>query len=235
MLLFLSNHIPLFGLPRYDFLFIASVLIQIILYLSKIETKDEIKVICLFHFIGLLLELYKTHPLIGSWSYPEFSYLRIGSVPLYSGFMYAAVGSYICQAWRIFDLSLNDNKHYKKSIILCILIYLNFFTNHFIPDLRFFLISGVIILFWKIKVYFTVTEKVYYMPVSISFLLIAFFIWLAENICTFYGAWKYSYQLTNWEVVSLHKITSWFLLVIISFIIVSNLKYSKKQLSLDKK
>ena len=235
VLLFLSNHIPLFGLPRYDFLFIASVLIQIILYLSKIETKDEIKVICLFHFIGLLLELYKTHPLIGSWSYPEFSYLRIGSVPLYSGFMYAAVGSYICQAWRIFDLSLNDNKHYKKSIILCILIYLNFFTNHFIPDLRFFLISGVIILFWKINVYFTVTEKVYYMPVSISFLLIAFFIWLAENICTFYGAWKYSYQLTNWEVVSLHKITSWFLLVIISFIIVSNLKYSKKQLSLDKK
>ncbi len=39
-LLFLSHRIPLFGLPRYDFLFLGAILIQIILVLTKLETKD---------------------------------------------------------------------------------------------------------------------------------------------------------------------------------------------------
>jgi uncharacterized membrane protein YoaT (DUF817 family) len=38
--------------------------------------------------------------------YPEPSLLRIGGVPLFSGFMYAAVGSYIARVWRICDYSL---------------------------------------------------------------------------------------------------------------------------------
>src|SRR3989344_884161 len=86
LLLFLSNHIPLGGLARYDFLFIAAVVIQVVLYFTKLETKDEVKVIFLFHIIGLVLELYKTNLLIGSWSYPEYGVLKIATVPLYSGF-----------------------------------------------------------------------------------------------------------------------------------------------------
>src|SRR6185436_17703435 len=108
VLLFISSHIPLFGLPRYDFLFIAAVLIQAVLYFTKLETKDEVKVIFLFHIIGLDLELYKTSPHIGAWSYPEAGYLKIATVPLYSGFMYAAVGSYISQAWKIFKLEFTN-------------------------------------------------------------------------------------------------------------------------------
>ncbi|MFN5538944.1 MAG: DUF817 domain-containing protein [Candidatus Melainabacteria bacterium] len=230
-LLYISNHISLFGLARYDFLFIAAVLIQIILYVTGLETKDEVKVICLFHIIGLVLEVYKTNPAIGSWSYPEEGFLKIATVPLYSGFMYAAVGSYISQAWKVFDLNLSDYKHYKLSIILGFLIYLNFFTNHFIYDFRLYLIMGVNILFWKTKVYFTVTHR-HSMPLILAFVLIAFFIWLAENLATFWGAWKYGYQLNNWQVVSFHKISSWFLLVIISFIIVADLKYFKKNILL---
>src|SRR4051812_19266174 len=106
VLLFLSNHLPLFGLPRYDFLFLAAVLLQIILYLTGVETLDEVKTIFAFHIIGLVLELYKTNPAVGSWSYPEFAYLKIATVPLYSGFMYAAVGSYIAQAWRIVSVRM---------------------------------------------------------------------------------------------------------------------------------
>lgn len=30
----------------------------------------------------------------------------IAGVPLYGGFMYAAVGSYVCRSWRLLDLSL---------------------------------------------------------------------------------------------------------------------------------
>jgi uncharacterized membrane protein YoaT (DUF817 family) len=228
VLLFLSHKLPLGPLPRYDFLFIASVAIQIVLYLTKIETKDEIKTIALFHVIGLALELYKTHPAIGSWSYPEFGYLKIGTVPLYSGFMYAAVGSYISQSWRIMKLRLTGNVPYWPSAILGIAIYLNFFTNHFLADIRGILIALVFVVFWKIWVEFTVTTKTYRMPVAFSFLLIAFFIWIAENISTYLGAWKYPHQLTTWNIVSFHKITSWYLLVIISFILIANLKHVKQ-------
>jgi uncharacterized membrane protein YoaT (DUF817 family) len=228
--LFLSNHIPLFGLPRYDFLFIAAVLIQIILYFTKLETFDEIKVIFLFHIIGLMLELYKTNPAVGSWSYPEASYLKLYTVPLYSGFMYAAVGSYISRAWRIFALKLVNPPSYAWSVALCALIYLNFFTNHFLPDLRLVLIPIVFVFFWRTKIEFTVITKTRSMPLNLSFLLIAFFIWVAENISTFYGAWQYPSQIHAWAAVGTGKITSWFLLVIISFIIVAYLKHYKQQL-----
>jgi uncharacterized membrane protein YoaT (DUF817 family) len=115
-LLFLSNHIPLFGLARYDFLFLGAVLLQIILLTTRIETRDEAKTIVLFHLVGFALEVFKTSPEIGSWSYPEEGLFKIANVPLYSGFMYAAVGSYISQAWRIFDLSLDKYPSYWFSI-----------------------------------------------------------------------------------------------------------------------
>jgi uncharacterized membrane protein YoaT (DUF817 family) len=229
-LLFISSHIPLFGLARYDFLFIAAVLIQVVLYITKLETKDEVKVIFLFHIIGLVLELYKTNPAIGSWSYPEPGIFKIATVPLYSGFMYAAVGSYISQAWKIFKLELTNYTHYVGSVVLCFLIYLNFFTNHFIYDVRIFLIIAVFVFFWRVTVYFTVTDIRRHMPLTIGFLLIAFFVWIAENISTYLGAWKYPDQVHSWTVVSTQKITSWFLMVIISFILVAYLKHFKKDI-----
>ena len=228
LLLFISNHIPLFGLARYDFLFIAAIVIQAVLYFSKLETKDEVKVIFLFHIIGLVLELYKTNPAIGSWSYPEAGILKIATVPLYSGFMYAAIGSYISQAWKIFKLELVNYRHYLLSVFLCLLIYINFFTNHFIYDIRLFLIVAVFILFWKVRVYFTVTNIRRFMPLNLAFLLIAFFIWVAENISTYLGAWQYPSQVHGWAIVSTGKITSWFLMVISSFILVAYLKHFKK-------
>jgi uncharacterized membrane protein YoaT (DUF817 family) len=228
VLLFLAQHVPLFGIARYDFLFIAAILLQIILYLTKVETKDEIKVIFLFHIIGLVLELYKTNPAIGSWSYPEPAFFKIATVPLYSGFMYAAVGSYISQAWRIFKLELTHYHHYALSVALGALIYINFFTNHFFYDIRLFLIAAIFIFFWKTRVYFTVTKVRRWMPMNLSFMLIAFFIWVAENISTYLGAWQYPDQVHTWTVVSTNKVTSWFLMVIISFIIVAYLKYVKK-------
>jgi uncharacterized membrane protein YoaT (DUF817 family) len=97
-----------------------------VLYWTKIETKDEIKTIALFHVLGLCLEIFKTHPSVGSWSYPEESFFKIGTVPLYSGFMYAAVGSYISQAWRIMKLNLAGPVPYLASTIIGIAIYLNF-------------------------------------------------------------------------------------------------------------
>lgn len=64
-----------------------------------------LKVIAVFHGAGLALELFKTHA--HAWACPEPGWTKIAGVPLYSGFMYASVASYLCQAWRRLDVSLS--------------------------------------------------------------------------------------------------------------------------------
>jgi uncharacterized membrane protein YoaT (DUF817 family) len=229
-LLFLSHFIPLFGMARYDFLFLAALMVQAILVISRLETLDELKVIFLFHLIGLGLELFKTSPQIGSWSYPEPGLFKIATVPLYSGFMYAAVASYMIQAWRQFDLQLQKYPSFFLTVPLIVIIYANFFTKHFfIPDLRWWIIAAVVLLFGQTTVWFTVQKKRRSMPLVLSFFLIGFFIWVAENISTFFGAWKYPDQHLGWHIVSFEKISSWFLLIIISFFIVANLRMLKER------
>ena len=61
-------------------------------------------------------------------------------------------------------------------------------------------------------------------------LLIGFFIWLAENISTFYGVWRYPNQLGAWSAVHVGKWSSWSLLVIMTFTIVANLKHIKERI-----
>ena len=53
---------------------------------------------------------------------------EIGGVPLYAGFMYAAVGSYICQACRRFDLRVTTIAGCPPP--RCVAAYANFFTHH---------------------------------------------------------------------------------------------------------
>ena len=221
----LSKIISIPYLPRYDFILIICILGQFFMLFSKLETWDEFKVICLFHVIGLALELYKVH--MGSWTYPEDAYSKMGGVPLYSGFMYASVASYICQAWRRFDLQID---HWPASIwptLIGALIYLNFFTHHYLYDIRWLLKALLLIVFYRTVVSFRVRVKIYRMPLILSFLLIGFFIWVAENITTFLGAWQYPNQEQAWSIVHIGKISSWFLLVIISIIIVVQLKRVK--------
>lgn len=212
--------------PRYDFMLIACIVIQVVLYQLKFETRDEVLVICMFHLLGLAMELFKVH--IHSWSYPEFAYTKIGGVPLYSGFMYASVASYLCQAWRRLDVQISCWPAKLTARLSGAAIYINFFSNHFIADMRYVIGLFILYFFSKSVVSFKVDGGVYRMPVVISFLLIGFFIWLAENVATLLGAWKYSYQHNNWAMVDCQKISSWFFLVIVSFIIVAELKMLKE-------
>ncbi|MER3330177.1 MAG: DUF817 family protein, partial [Candidatus Kapaibacterium sp.] len=71
------------------------------------------------------------------------------------------------------------------------------------------------------------------MPILLSFILIGFFIWIAENLATFLNAWKYAYQHSGWEMVDFGKWSSWSLLVIVSFIIVAQLKLLKRNTKVD--
>lgn len=229
VLIFASNYIHIPGLFRYDFLFLAAVLVQVLMIIFKLETIDEAKTILLFHVLGLVLEIYKTSPMVGSWSYPEPGLLKIFNVPLYSGFMYASIGSYGAAAWKVLKFRLVRAPNYVLSLVMCILIYVNFFTNHFVHDARVILIPLVLLLYWKTKICFTPREREYRIPLTLGFVLVAFFVWIAENVGTFYGAWKYPTQIYTWHAVSTQKITSWFLMVIISFIIVAYLKHVKEE------
>lgn len=212
-------------LPRYDWLLIIFLLMQWWMVRSGLETRDELKVITLFHLIGLALELFKVH--MGSWSYPEAGYSKVFGVPLYSGFMYASVASYLCQAWRRLDVHLVKWPPFWLVVPLASAIYLNFFTHHYWIDIRWWLSALVIIVFWKSSVSYRINDARYRMPLALSFVLIGFFIWIAENIATFFGAWEYPNQREAWSLVHLGKVSSWLLLVIVSFLIVATLKQVK--------
>ena len=215
------------AVPRYDFLLIVFIVAQVVLYLSGVESKREVLVIFIFHALGVLLELHKVN--VGSWSYPEEAYSKIAGVPLYSGFMYSSVASYICRAWSNFDLQLKNWPSAPFVILIGLLIYGNFFSNAYMIDLRWYIIPVLFLLFWKTKVQFNTNGTIRRMPLLLSFVLIGFFIWLAENIATFLGAWKYTYQHEGWKAVDISKLTSWSLLVIVSIIIVAQLKHFVKK------
>lgn len=224
LLLAISKHLQIPGLARYDMLFLGGLAIQAALLALRLESPREVAVLSLFHLLGVGLELFKTSPAIASWSYPEPSLLHIGTVPLYSGFMYSAVASYLMQAWRLLQVRLEDAPPVPWSLGLCGLIYANFFTHHLWIDLRWGLALAVVVLFWRCRVRFIVVGQERRMPLPLSFLLIGFFIWIAENIATFFGAWTYPHQRQGWELVGLGKISSWTLLVIVSFILVACLR-----------
>lgn len=223
----LSKFVAIPFIPRYDFILLICIIGQVFMLVSKLETWDEFKVICLFHIIGLGLELYKVH--MGSWSYPEEAYSKVGGVPLYSGFMYASVASYICQSWRRMNLHMYNWPKPIWAVGISTLIYFNFFTHHFTYDIRWVLKFLLLIIFFRTVVTFQLKEKVFKMPMILAFLLIGFFIWIAENIVTFLGAWQYPNQAETWSLVHIGKISSWFLLVIISVIIVAQLKRVKSR------
>jgi uncharacterized membrane protein YoaT (DUF817 family) len=219
-------HVPC--IHRYDLILVLCLLLQALMLWTKLETYDELKVICLFHVFGLMLELFKVHH--GCWSYPEPAISKIWGVPLYSGFMYASVASYMCQAWRRFDLELEYCPPPAMMLPLALSIYANFFTEHFIGDFRFPLIILTVICLRRTRVYLTVAGVRRYMPLVVSFVLIGFFVWLAENIATYLHGWQYPNQTQAWQIVHTSKITSWSLLVIISFIGVAQLKLAKNKI-----
>ena len=219
-----------FSIPRYDLLLIFAILIPGWMVASKLETWDELKAITLFHLVGFALEVFKTSSGIRSWSYPDFAYTKVLGVPLFAGFMYASVGSYIIQSWRLFDLKIRHHPPYWLATLVALLIYANFFTHHYIGDYRWYIAALAVGLYARTTVIFTPYDRERRMPLSLAFILIGFFIWLAENISTFFSIWSYPEQLGAWSMVHVGKWSSWALLVIMTFTIVIYLKDIKKSI-----
>ena len=227
---FLMPRAGLLGLPRYDALLLFALLVQVWMVSTRIETIAELKAISVFHVVGFALEVFKTSGAIQSWSYPDFAYTKLFGVPLFSGFMYAAVGSYIIQAWRLFDLRIQHHPPYWMATLIALLIYVNFFTHHYIGDYRWYLAACALGLYARSTVLFRPLDRDRKMPLLLAFLLIGFFIWLAENISTFFGIWRYPNQMGAWSTVHLGKWSAWSLLVMMTFTIVVHLKHIRSKI-----
>lgn len=212
-------------IARYDFLFLVALSTQGALLALKMERIEEAKVILIFHVVATIMELFKTAK--GSWIYPEANLIRIAGVPLFSGFMYSAVGSYIARCWRLFDFRFSHYPPIWTTWLLAALIYVNFFTHHYVVDLRYGLFAFAALIYGRTVIHFTIDEVPRRMPLLLGFLLVSLFIWFAENISSFSAVWLYPHQLKAWSPVSLGKLGAWFLLMIISFVLVASVHAPK--------
>jgi uncharacterized membrane protein YoaT (DUF817 family) len=218
-------------LGRYDFLFLSAVAIQAGMLAGGLETLEEAKVILLFHVVGTAMEIFKTH--VGSWIYPEPSFFRIGGVPLFSGFMYAAIGSYIARVWRLFDFRFTRHPPLWAVVMLSAAIYCNFFADHFGFDLRYGLFGAAGLLFGRSWIYYKIWRVHRRMPLLLACFLCATFVWFAENVGTFTRTWQYPSQTAGWSMVPFSKLGSWFLLLIISYMMVALLNRPKEMRTVE--
>ena len=207
------------GIDRYDVFFVAALLIQAGMLAFRLETLGEAKVILIFHVVGTGMELFKTAA--GSWTYPEDAFFRLGGVPLFSGFMYACVGSYMARILRIFDITFTRYPPVWMTVLVAVAIYGNFFSHHFIFDFRWVLFAVVVALYLRSTMHYRVFRFRHRMPMLLAFLLVALFIWIAENVGTFTSAWIYPDQKDGWSLVPIAKLGSWYLLMMLSFVLVT--------------
>ncbi|MBV2358727.1 DUF817 domain-containing protein [Thalassococcus sp. CAU 1522] len=209
---------PHWAIHRYDALVIWAVGLQAAFLVFRLETLQEAKVIALFHLTGTAMEFFKVSA--GSWAYPEPGLLKVMGVPLFSGFMYAAVGSYMARVIRIFEMRFAPYPPFWTTVVLAVAIYVNFFAHHYIWDGRYVLIAATFVLFARTRVWFHIGDTPRWMPLPLAAFLTSIFLWIAENVGTNTGTWLYAGQ-SEFDMVSFAKMGSWYLLLYVSFVTVT--------------
>lgn len=209
---------PDWALSRYDALLIYALTVQGLMLWLKLESWEEAKVIFLFHLTGTVMEIFKVNA--GSWSYPQPAVMQILGVPLFSGFMYASVGSTIARLFRLFRVQLAPYPPFWATVLLAAAIYVNFFAHHFIWDSRYLLFAATVLLFARTRMWFFTSSHAHWVPLPLAILACSFALWMAENIGTWSETWVYAGQ-RPWQMVSLHKMGSWYLLLYVSFVTVT--------------
>lgn len=205
------------GLARYDALVLYALGVQVVFLSIRLETWREAAVILVFHLLGTGLELYKTGH--GAWVYPEPGALKLATVPLFSGFMYAAVGSFLARAIRVFHLRFEGFPPLWAVLPVVLAIYVNFFTLHVWADLRWALFAATVAVFWRTTMVFRVDNRDRRMPLACAALCLAVPLWVAETIGTVTGTWIYADHAPG-AVAPYATLGSWYLLLYVSFMLV---------------
>lgn len=205
-------------LARYDFLTLSAVITQILLLTCRLETPREALVILIYHVVGTIMEIFKLK--MGSWAYPEPGLLKLGGVPLFTGFMYACVGSFMVRAIRLFDMRFEPYPPFWLTALLAAAIYGNFFAHHYVLDLRYPLMAATLLIYWRTRIYYRPGHMVLWMPLPLAAFLTSLFLWIAENVGTMTGTWLYPGQ-KGFQLVSWGKLGSWYLLLYLSFVLIT--------------
>jgi uncharacterized membrane protein YoaT (DUF817 family) len=206
-------------LPRYDAVLFLCLSFQMGMLAFRMETPKEFATIFLFHAMGTALEMFKVNH--GGWYYPEPSWLKVMGVPLYSGFMYASVGSFILACWKRFDLRVEGFPRYAAVVPLVIATYANFFTNYWLWDMKPMLLIVAIALFARTRIGGRIGTSVARVRLPMVFLVLGPVVWCAENVGTWLGSWEYPRQADGWVAVPPDKLLSWTVLVMVSFLVVT--------------
>lgn len=209
-----------YGFFRYDYLLFYALIIQACLLYLKLESWAEAKVIALFHIMAMGMEIFLTHPQIASWQYPQPAVFKILTVPLFAGFMYSAVGSFFARSLRLYQVSFLNLPRFGNMLSLAVLSYINFMSKFFIPDFRNALFIWSVVIFWKTQIRFKLQQHELQLPMLPVLIILAFIIWIAENISTFYKIWLYPSQVDAWHMVGWGKLGSWYLLLLLSLVLV---------------
>ena len=190
---------------RYDLLLVGCVLVQVVLVLTKLETAREAGWIAIFHLMGVSLEIWKVNH--GGWAYPEPGFAKVLGVPLFTGFMYASIGSFVLSLSRRVRVDLP-----RGAGLWAAACYLNFWTNVWIPDLKPLLGLVAVVLFWRVRV-----GRI---PLLLLFCVLGGAIWMAENWGTAFGSWEYPRQAEGWTWVPPDKLLSWTVLGAVATVLV---------------
>jgi uncharacterized membrane protein YoaT (DUF817 family) len=77
-----------------------------------------------------------------------------------------------------------------------------------------------VVIFWKTQIRFKLQQHELQLPMLPVLIILAFIIWIAENISTFYKIWLYPSQVDAWHMVGWGKLGSWYLLLLLSLVLV---------------
>lgn len=198
---------------RYDALFLIALATQALFLALRLETPREAGAVAAFAALGLAMEFYKVA--MGSWAYPEPGVLAPAGVPLFVGFMYAAVGLCIVRMIRVFEMEFAPFPPPPWNAVLAGAIYLNFFTMHHLPDLRYPLIALTVLAYARSRIGFRAFGGRRAMPLLASLILSATGVWLVENLGTLTGTWLYAGQAPG-QKVALATLGSWYLFLVVA-------------------
>lgn len=201
------------ALARYDGLFLIALATQLLFLALRLETRAEAGAVAVFAGLGLAMEVWKVAA--GSWAYPEPGVLALAGVPLFVGFMYAAVGLCIVRMIRVFEMDFAPFPPAGWNLALAGAIYANFFTMHLIPDLRPGLFVLALWAYARTRIGFRAFGRRRRMPMLLSLVAAALGVWLVENLGTLTGTWLYAGQ-TPGEPVSLATLGSWSLFLCVA-------------------
>ena len=202
------------AVARTDALFVVGVALAGLVFALGVNRLQDALPMGIVFLLGIGLELQKTG--IGAWAYADGGVLMLGEKPLFVGFMYAAVASYVIRSLRLKGLRVVRLPHWAVALGFSAVIYGAFFVP--VPVwVRPMLLLLAVLAFNRARV---VAPSGSWLPVPMALAMAALLLWVAENVGTFTGTWTYRGQGPG-ELVTYSKIGAWFLLLNVVFWVVT--------------